>query len=73
MKTLSSSSSYSESLALDCLFSLSGSRSAIADTVEAEVDADEAVAVTNKAEPEPDGFGAEILLQMHQVLAMPEN
>ena len=49
------------------------SRSPLADTVEAEVDADEAVAVTNKAEPEPDGFGAEILLQMHQVLAMPEN
>ena len=49
------------------------SRSPLADTVEAEVDADEAVAVTNKAEPEPDGFGTEILLQMHQVLAMPEN
>ena len=49
------------------------SRSSLADTVEAEVDADKAVAVTNKAEPEPDGFGAEILLQMHQVLAMPEN
>ena len=62
-----------ESLALDCLFSLAVSRSPLADTVEAEVDADEAVAVTNKAEPEPDGFGTEILLQMHQVLAMPEN
>ena len=48
------------------------SRSPLADTVEAEVDADEAVAVANEAEPEPDGFGAEILLQMHQVLAMPE-